>query len=75
MGKSQSKEVPARSPLGCILAHWRDIAGEPGGTLSRKKKKILIKYCNQWWLMYKLEDRDNEHIEGCLCGMSIKPFM
>lgn len=53
MGNSQEKEVPKKTPLGCILTHWRDIAGEPKGSLS---KRTLIKYCNQWWLLYKLED-------------------
>ncbi|SGA34109.1 Uncharacterised protein [Chlamydia abortus] len=45
MGGSQGKEIPKQTPLGRALAHWWDIAGEPGGTLS---KKTLIKYCNQW---------------------------
>ncbi|XP_015716576.1 natural cytotoxicity triggering receptor 3 ligand 1 [Coturnix japonica] len=61
MGGSQGKEVPERTPLGCILAHWRDIAGKSRGTLSRK---TLIKYCNQWWLVYKLEDGEKWPLNG-----------
>jgi len=35
MGHGVSKEI-SRNPLGCILAHWRDVAGEPGGILTKK---------------------------------------
>ena len=63
MGVAQRKEVPRRTPLGRILAHWRDVAGEPGGTLS---KKALIKYCNQWWLLYKLESGEKWPVNGTL---------
>lgn len=52
MGGQQSGEIPKKSPLGCILNHWKDIGGSPGGTENRK---TLIKYCNQWWPLYKLE--------------------
>lgn len=51
MGNTQGG-ILKKSPLGCVLAYWRDIVGT-GGTES---KKILIKYCNQWWPLYKLED-------------------
>ena len=57
-GGSQGKEIPKQIPLGCAMAHWWGIAGEPGGTLS---KKTLIEYCNQWWLIYKLEDDEKRH--------------
>ena len=30
MEQRVSKVIPRR-PLGCILAHWRNTAGEPGG--------------------------------------------
>ena len=63
MGGSQGKEIPKQTPLGRALAHWWDIAGEPGGTLS---KKTLIKYCYQWWLIYKLEDDEKQHRNGTL---------
>ena len=63
MGGSQGKEIPKQTPLGCALAHWWDIAGEPGGTLS---KKTLIKYCNQWWFIYKLEDDEKRPWNGTL---------
>ncbi|KAM6318174.1 uncharacterized protein O3Q21_008183 isoform 1-T2 [Podargus strigoides] len=49
MGSGQSKEI-SRSPLGCVLAHWKDITGT-GGT---ENKKTLIKYCSQWWPLYQL---------------------
>ena len=62
MGGSQGKEIPKQNRL-AILANWGDIAGEPGGTLS---KKTLIKYCNQWWLIYKLEDDEKWHRKGTL---------
>lgn len=52
MGTSQSKEILKKSPLGCIIAHWKEIAG-PGGT---ENKRTLTKYFNQWWPLYKLED-------------------
>ena len=42
MGVAQRKEVPRRTPLGRILAHWRDVAGKPGGTLRRKILSIVI---------------------------------
>ena len=63
MGGAQGKEVPRQTPLGCILAQWRDIAGEPGDTLS---KKTLINYCNQWWLLYKLESGEKWPVNGTL---------
>lgn len=53
MGTNRSKEVPRASPLGCILTHWKEIAGR-GGTENKKK---LLKYCQQWWPCYNLEDR------------------
>ena len=41
-----------KSPLVYVLAHWKDIVGT-GGVES---KRTLIKYCNQWWPLYKLEN-------------------
>jgi len=61
VGGSQGKEIPKETPLGCALAHWWDTAGEPGGTL---RKKTLIKYCNQWCLMWKVEDDEKRHRKG-----------
>lgn len=63
ISKIMGKEIPRRTPLGCILAHWKDIAGEPGGTLN---KRTLIKYCNQWWLLYKLEDGEKWPLNGTI---------
>ena len=51
MGNSQGGGILKKSPLGCVLAHWKGITGS-GGTES---KKVLIKYCSQWWPLYKLE--------------------
>jgi len=53
MGTSQSKEILKKSPLGCILQHWKEIAGPPGGSVN---KRTLVKYSNQWWPLYKLDD-------------------
>ncbi|KAK4810826.1 hypothetical protein QYF61_008798, partial [Mycteria americana] len=53
MGGRQSGGIVKKSPLGCILAHWKEIGGPPGGSVN---KKTQIKYCNQWWPLYKLED-------------------
>jgi len=52
MGGRVSSEIPKKSTLGCILSYWKDIGGAPGGS---ENKKTLTKYCNQWWLLYKLE--------------------
>ena len=52
-GTQQSKEVPKRNPLGCISAHWKENVGTGG----RESRSALIKYCDQWWPLYKLEDR------------------
>lgn len=50
MGNRQSREVPKRSPLGCILQHWEDIVGEEG----TEEKQRLVKYCSQRWPLYEL---------------------
>uniref|UniRef100_A0A8B9ERN9 CCHC-type domain-containing protein n=1 Tax=Anser cygnoides TaxID=8845 RepID=A0A8B9ERN9_ANSCY len=50
------------SPLGCVLTHWKDIVGT-GGTES---KKTLIKYCDQWWPLYKLEDGAKWPLNGMI---------
>ena len=52
MGNTQKKAVLRKSPLGCIVAHWKDIVGS-GGTES---KRTLLKHCSQGWPLYKLED-------------------
>ncbi|KAK4828284.1 hypothetical protein QYF61_024949 [Mycteria americana] len=58
MGGQQSGGVVKKSPLGCMLAHWKEIGGQLGGSLN---KKILIKYCNQW-----LEDGEKWPFNGSL---------
>ncbi|XP_027523374.1 uncharacterized protein LOC113958934 [Corapipo altera] len=50
-----------KTPLGCILKHWRDLGGTPGGNIS---KKTLLKYCMQWWSLYKLDDDEKWPPEG-----------
>ena len=52
MGGKQSGGILKKNPLGCVLSHWKDIGGSAGGNVNRK---TLIKYCNQWWPLYKLE--------------------
>lgn len=63
MGEQQSRGILKKSPLGCILAHWKDIGGPPGGSVN---KKTLVKYCNQWWPLYKLEDGEKRPFNGSL---------
>ena len=55
METSQGKEVLKKSPLGCILYHWKETGGPTGGSVN---KRMLIKYCNQWWPLYKLDDEE-----------------
>lgn len=63
MGGQQSGGIVKKSPLGCVLSHWKEIAGAPGGT---ENKKTLIKYCNQWWPLYKLGDDEKWPFNGTL---------
>lgn len=51
MGTNQSKEVPWASPLGCILAPWKEVTSSGG----LENKKDLIQYCTCWWPLYKVE--------------------
>lgn len=51
MGTNQSKEISKASPLGCILAHWKELVGY-GGTENKKK---LISFCKQVWPLYRPE--------------------
>jgi len=41
MGNNQGG-ILKKSPLGCVLAHWKDIVGTGG----IETKRTLIKYCN-----------------------------
>lgn len=50
MGTGQSKEISKANPLGCTLAHWRELVGYKG----IENKRNLVKFCAQWWLLYKL---------------------
>lgn len=63
MGGKQSGGIAKKSPLGCVLAHWKDIGGPPGGNVN---KKTLIKYCNEWWPLYKLESQEKWPFNGTL---------
>lgn len=38
-------------------------------------KKTLIKYCNQWWLLCKLEDREKWLLNGTLNYNTILQLM
>ncbi|XP_076217227.1 uncharacterized protein LOC143171928 [Aptenodytes patagonicus] len=62
-GPSTGEGILKKSPLGCILIHWKQIAGSPGGVTRRDD---LIKYCNQWWPLYKLEDGEKWPRNGTL---------
>ncbi|XP_063027035.1 uncharacterized protein K02A2.6-like [Melospiza melodia melodia] len=61
MGSQQSKDINMKTPLGCILRHWKDLGGIPGGNIS---KKTLLKYCTQWWPLYRLDDGEKWPPEG-----------
>ncbi|XP_033623704.1 SH2B adapter protein 1-like [Fukomys damarensis] len=45
-----TSQIPAISPLGCILQHWERF--DPANL----KKKQLIYYCNTAWVHYQLEN-------------------
>lgn len=63
MGSSVSKEITQKSPLERVLAHWKELGGIPGGTM---RKSTLIKYCNQWWPLCKLDDGEKQPENGIL---------
>jgi len=63
MGGKQSGGLVKKSPLGCVLTHWKDIGGPSGGSVN---KRTLIKYCNQWWPLYKLDDEEKWRFNGTL---------
>ena len=44
MGTGQSKEIPKASPLGGIIAHWKDVSGQR----STENKTELIRFCKNW---------------------------
>lgn len=51
MGSNQSKEIPKSSPLGCVLAHWKELVGYEG----IENKRTLVKFSTQRWPLYRLE--------------------
>uniref|UniRef100_A0A8D0FYE9 Core shell protein Gag P30 domain-containing protein n=1 Tax=Strix occidentalis caurina TaxID=311401 RepID=A0A8D0FYE9_STROC len=63
MGSKQSGGILKRSPLECILTHWKKIRGPPGGGID---KRTPIKYCNQWWPVYTLDDGEKWPLNGSL---------
>ena len=63
MGGKQSGGILKKNPLGCVLSDWRDIGGSAGGNVN---KKTLIKYCNQWWPLYKLEGGEKLPCNGTI---------
>ena len=64
MGTTASKGgILKKSPLGCILPHWKQIGGPPGGSLTWE---TLIRYCNQWWPLYNLESGEKWPLNGTL---------
>ena len=67
MGNSQNKDVLKKSPLGCILAHWKDIVGSGGA----ESKRTLLKYCSQGWPLYKLEDGAKWALDGSIAYNTI----
>ena len=71
-GGSAEKGGSQANPLGCISAHWRDIAGEPGGTVS---KKTLIEHCKQWRLLYKLGSGEKWPVNGTLIYNTLRQLM
>lgn len=49
---SQEEGVVRRSPLECLLKHWKEVGGNPYTKLQ------LVKYCNCCWPLCVLEDLD-----------------
>ena len=45
MRTGQSKEIPKASPLGCVIAHGKDVSGQRG----TENKTDLIRFCKNWW--------------------------
>ncbi|RMC15891.1 hypothetical protein DUI87_08096 [Hirundo rustica rustica] len=62
MGANESKEIPRGSSLGCILSHWKELVG-CGGT---ETKKELVKFCTQWWPLYRLDEGVKWPVNGTL---------
>ncbi|XP_050166932.1 uncharacterized protein LOC126637602 [Myiozetetes cayanensis] len=72
MGSQQSKDINMKTPLGCVLKHWKELGGIPGGNIS---KKTLLKYCTQWWPLYKLDDDEKWPPEGTINYNTILQLM
>lgn len=62
--------VPRSSPLGCLLAHWKE--GCFGQELRKGK---LVDYCNVWWPQYELEDQESWPENGTLQYNTILQLM
>jgi hypothetical protein len=51
MGMNSSK-IPERTPLTCLLKHWKDLYSQ------KLKKKDLIFHCIKAWAKYPLGDSE-----------------
>ncbi|XP_049759430.1 uncharacterized protein LOC126086793 [Elephas maximus indicus] len=61
MGNQKSREsLPADSPLGCILKHWKYFSH------GQLKKNKLICFCNTTWPQYTLADQEKWPVHGTL---------
>lgn len=64
MGSGQSKRgIVKKSPLGCLLQHWKKIGGPPGEPATRENS---IKCCNQRWPLYQLDSGEKWPQNGTL---------
>lgn len=63
----QDAPIPWTSPLGCLLAHWKE-----GGFGQEMRKGKLI---NVWWPQYKLEDQETWLENGTLQYNTILQLM
>ena len=76
MGGNQSSKIPKKSPLGCILAHWKDIGGPPGGSVNKKTLYVFVRKERMWdEVMYAdMFSTLRNHPEWQVdCGINIPP--
>uniref|UniRef100_A0A8C3R570 Core shell protein Gag P30 domain-containing protein n=1 Tax=Cyanoderma ruficeps TaxID=181631 RepID=A0A8C3R570_9PASS len=62
--------IPRSSPLGCLLAHWKE-----GNFSQELRKDKLIDYCNVWWPYYVLSDNQRWPENGSLQSGLISELM
>ena len=71
MGTFPSKKrIPRKTPLGCILEHWKDL-----GRIDPLTQKQLIEYCNHWWSLYTLKSGEKWPENGILQYNTILQLM